>query len=107
MMVTNHFDVRWVDGYSAVSDVPSSLAAVFEKLAADLPSSSDRIELGVRDVRRSDGSTTWVGLLRFVVVVSSTPRPLGFLHAAVMPSGHCIDLDGWRAVVERRYGPHP
>jgi hypothetical protein len=107
MMVTNHFDVRWVDGYSAVSDVPSSLAAVIEKLAADLPSSSDRIELGVRDVRRSDGSTTWVGLLRFVVVVSSAPRPLGFLHAAVMPAGYSIDLNGWRAVVERRYGAHP
>jgi hypothetical protein len=107
MMVTNHFDVRWVDGYSAVSDVPSSLAAVIEKLAADLPSSGDRIELGVRDVRRSDGTTTWVGLLRFVVAVSSAPRPLGFLHAAVMPTGYRIDVDGWRAVVERRYGAHP
>src|SRR5215207_3910574 len=101
MMVSNHFDVRWVDGYSAVSDVPSSLAAVIEKLAADLPSSGDRIELGVRDVRRSDGTTTWVGLLRFVVAVSSAPRPLGFLHAAVMPAGYRIDVDGWRAVVER------
>lgn len=107
MMVANHFDVRWVDGYSAVSDVPSSLAAVIEKLAAELPSSHDRIELAVRDVRRSDGTTSWVGLLRFVVVVSSAPRPLGFLHAAVLPSGHCIDLEAWRAVISRRYGAHP
>jgi hypothetical protein len=107
MTVTNHFDVRWVDGYSAVSDVPSSLAAVIEKLAAELPSSGDRIELAVRDVRRSDGTTTWVGLLRFVVAVSSAPRPLGFLHAAVLPAGHLIDLEGWRTVVERRYGDHP
>ena len=107
MMVANHFDVRWVDGYSAVSDVPSSLAAVIEKLAAELPSSGDRIELAVRDVRRSDGTTTWVGLLRFVVAVSSAPRPLGYLHAAVMPPGHRIDLDGWRLVIERRYGAHP
>ncbi len=107
MMVANHFDVRWVDGYSAVSDVPSSLAAVIEKLAAELPSSHDRIELAVRDVRRSDGTTSWVGLLRFVVVVSSAPRPLGYLHAAVLPAGHCLDLEGWRAVVARRYGAHP
>lgn len=107
MMVSNHFDVRWVDGYSAVSDVPSSLASAIEKLAAELPSSHDRIELAVRDVRRSDGTTTWVGLLRFVVVVSSVPRPLGFLHAAVLPSGYCMDPLGWRAVVERRYGDHP
>jgi hypothetical protein len=107
MMVANHFDVRWVDGYSAVSDVPSSLAAVIEKLAAELPSSHDRIELAVRDVRRSDGTTSWVGLLRFVVVVSSVPRPLGFLHAAVLPSGHCLDLEAWRTVISRRYGAHP
>ena len=107
MMVSNHFDVRWVDGYSAVSDVPSSLALVIEKLAAELPSSHDRIELAVRDVRRSDGSTTWVGLLRFVVVVSSVPRPLGYLHAAVLPAGYRVDPDGWRAIVARRYGEHP
>ena len=107
MMVANHFDVRWVDGYSAVSDVPSSLAAVIEKLAAELPSSHDRIELAVRDVRRSDGTTSWVGLLRFVVVVSSAPRPLGFLHAAVLPPGHCIDVEAWRTVISRRYGAHP
>jgi len=107
MIVSNHFDVRWVDGYSAVSDVPSSLAAVIEKLAAELPSSDDRIELAVREVRRSDGSITWIGLLRFVVAVSSTPRPLGFLHAVVLPGGYCVDLEGWRALVARRYGPHP
>jgi hypothetical protein len=107
VIVANHFDVRWVDGYSAVSDVPSSLAAVIEKLAADLPSSDDRIELAVRDVRRSDGSMVWIGLLRFVVAVSSTPRPLGFLHAVVLPSSYCLDLDRWRALVARRYGAHP
>jgi hypothetical protein len=107
MMVANHFDVRWVDGYSAVSDVPSSLAATIEKLAAELPSSHDRIELAIRDVRKPDGSTVWVGLLRFVVAVSSAPRPLGFLHAAVLPAGYAIDLDGWRALVARRYGEQP
>jgi hypothetical protein len=107
MMVSNHFDVRWVDGYSAVSDVPSSLAAMIEKLAADLPSSHDRIELAVREVRRPDGTTAWVGLLRFVVAVSSAPRPLGFLHAAVLPTSYRVDLDGWRTLVARRYGAHP
>jgi hypothetical protein len=107
MIVSNHFDVRWVDGYSAVSDVPSSLASVIEKLAAELPSSDDRIELAVREVRRSDGSITWIGLLRFVVAVSSTPRPLGYLHAVVLPGGYCVDLEGWRALVARRYGPLP
>jgi hypothetical protein len=107
MTVSNHFDVRWVDGYSAVSDVPSSLAAAIEKLAADLPSSHDRIELAVRDVRRPDGTLVAVGLLRFVVNVSSTPRPLGFLHAAVVPAGYRADLDGWRALVDRRYGACP
>ncbi|HWO22659.1 MAG TPA: hypothetical protein VNO30_28060 [Kofleriaceae bacterium] len=107
MTVSNHFDVRWVDGYSAVSDVPSSLAATIEKLAAELPSSHDRIEVAVRDVRRSDGVHVAVGLLRFVVNVSSVPRPLGFLHAAVLPAGYRADLDGWRALVARRYGTHP
>jgi DNA repair exonuclease SbcCD ATPase subunit len=107
MMVPNHFDVRWVDGYSAVSDVPSSLAATIEKLAAELPSSGDRIELAVRDVRKPDGTLLWVGLLRFVVAVSSAPRQLGFLHAAVLPGGYRVDLDGWRALVQRRYGPFP
>lgn len=107
MMVSNHFDVRWVDGYSAVSDVPSSLAATIEKLAADLPSSHDRIELAVREVLRPDGTPVAVGLLRFVVNVSSTPRPLGFLHAAVLPAGYCADLDRWRSLVTRRYGTHP
>ena len=34
MMVSNHFDVRWVDGYSAVSDVPSSLASAIEGVSA-------------------------------------------------------------------------
>ena len=107
MMVSNHFDVRWVDGYSAVSDVPSSLAAAIEKMAADLPSSHDRIELAVRDVRRPDGVLVQVGLLRFVVAVSSAPRPLGFLHAVVFPGAYCLDMDGWRALVARRYGGHP
>jgi hypothetical protein len=107
VIVANHFDVRWVDGYSAVSDVPSSLAAVIEKLAADLPSSDDRIELAVRDVRRSDGTMVWIGLLRFVVAVSSAPRPLGYLHAAVLPGSCCLDLDSWRALVARRYGAQP
>lgn len=106
-MVANHFDVRWVDGYSAVSDVPSSLAARIEKMAAELPSSGDRIELAVRDVRRSDGSVVGIGLLRFVVAVSSTPRPLGYLHAVVVPGGYGLDLDSWRALVARRYGEHP
>jgi hypothetical protein len=107
MTVSNHFDVRWVDGYSAVSDVPSSLAAAIEKLAAELPSSHDRIEVAVRDVRRPDGTHVPVGLLRFVVNVSSVPRPLGFLHAAVLPAGYRADLDGWRALLARRYGTHP
>jgi hypothetical protein len=107
MMVSNHFDVRWVDGYSAVSDVPSSLAATIEKLAAELSSSGDRIELAVRDIRKPDGTLAWVGLLRFVVAVSSSQRPLGFLHATVLPGGYRVDLDAWRSLVSRRYGPFP
>jgi hypothetical protein len=39
--------------------------------------------------------------------VSSAPRPLGFLHATVLPGGYGLDMIGWRALVARRYGGHP
>lgn len=107
MTVTNHFELRWVDGYGAASDAPSELAVLIEELADKLPRSLDRIELAVRDVRLPDGSEARIGVLQLDVVVPSEQRPVAFLHAAVLPPGHRLDAEGWSALVARRYGPYP
>ena len=107
MTVTNHFELRWVDGYGAVSDAPSELAVMIEELADRLPSSQDRVELAVRDVRLPDGDEARIGLLQLHVAVPSEQRPVAFLHAAVLPPGHRLDEEGWRALVARRYGARP
>jgi hypothetical protein len=107
MTVLNHFDVRWVDGYSAVTDAPSALAVAIEQLAAELPSSQDCVELAVRELELPESAPVWVGVLRFVVEVSSSPRPVGYVHAVVMPPGYRLAPEGWRALVAQRYGSAP
>lgn len=107
MMVHNHFELRWIDGYGAASDAPSELAVRIEEVASNISRSLDHAHLAVRSVRLPDGDEACVGLLQLDVAVSSEQRPVAFLHAVVLPPGHRLDDDRWRALVERRYGPDP
>jgi hypothetical protein len=107
MMVHNHFELRWIDGYGAASDAPSELAVRIEEVASNISRALDHVHLAVRSVRLPDGNEVCVGLLQLDVAVPSEQRPVAFLHAAVLPPGHRLDDDRWRALVERRYGPYP
>lgn len=107
MTVINHFELRWVDGYGAVSDAPSELAVMIEELADRISRSPDGAVLAVRDIRLPNGDGARIGMLQLDVAVPSEQRPVAFLHAVVLPPGYRLDEAGWRALVTRRYGECP
>ena len=50
MTIHNHFELRWRDGYGAVSTAHGALALAIEGLAASVPSSTEAVTYAVREV---------------------------------------------------------